>query len=99
VLVIGSGGFVHNLHELYPPAAAAPTWAKEFAEWMNARVSAGEREDLLDYRRGAPQAARAHPTEEHLLPLFAAMAAGGAAERLHEGFSYGSLAMTAYGFA
>lgn len=35
-----------------------------------------ERRDLpalLDYRRQAPYAALAHPTEEHLLPIFVAL--------------------------
>jgi 4,5-DOPA dioxygenase extradiol len=57
---------------------------------------------LLDYRRQAPFAARNHSTEEHLLPLFVAMGAGGddaKAERIHASYEYGVLAMDVYSFA
>jgi 4,5-DOPA dioxygenase extradiol len=43
--------------------------------------------------------ARAHPTEEHLLPLFAALGAGrGAGRRVHASHTYGVLAMDVYAF-
>ncbi len=43
--------------------------------------------------------ARAHPTDDHLMPLFTAAAAGNAVTRLHESYAYGGLSMSAYGFA
>ena len=47
----------------------------------------------------APEAARNHPTDEHLLPLFVAMGAGGAqGVRLHHSYTYDVLAMDAYAF-
>jgi 4,5-DOPA dioxygenase extradiol len=36
---------------------------------------------LLDYRQQAPGAVQAHPSDEHLLPLFVALGAGGEAAR------------------
>jgi len=57
--------------------------------------------DLLYYRRQAPYAAAQHPTDEHLLPLFVAMGAGGEgarATRLHASTSYGVLGMDTYAF-
>ncbi|MBX6366987.1 MAG: dioxygenase, partial [Rhodospirillales bacterium] len=41
---------------------------------------------------------RNHPTEEHFLPLFVALGAGGRAERLHSSTSMGALRMDAYAF-
>ncbi len=40
VLVIGSGGFVHNLGALdwRNPQASMPVWAAEFADWMRGRL-------------------------------------------------------------
>jgi 4,5-DOPA dioxygenase extradiol len=100
VLVLGSGGFVHNLGQIAPPRTLEPQWSKDFSDWMHDRLMAGDNAALADYRAQAPQAALAHPSEEHLMPLFAAYGAGGgAAERLHSSATFGSLRMDAYSFA
>lgn len=99
LLVIGSGGLVHNLSELAAPGTPPPDWAQAFATWIDAQLHAGDRDALLDYRHRAPHAARAQPIDDHLLPLFTAAAAGGAATRLHAAYDYGSLSLAAYGFA
>lgn len=102
VLILATGSATHNLsrigHTEVPPA-----WASEFDEWLFRKVSDGAHEELLDYRRFAPHAAVAHPTDEHLLPLFVALGAGsgGFATRgrsLHRGWTWGSLSMAAYSF-
>lgn len=103
VLVIGSGGFVHNLGELAwnQPDAPMPGWARDFRDWMRDRVVAGDVDALLDWERQAPNARRAHPTTEHLLPLFVALgAADGRAgiRHLHDSHEYGSLALDAFAF-
>ncbi len=99
VLVLGSGGAVHNLGALdWSGAGNAPAWAKEFDDWVAQRLDAEDWDTLCEYRRRAPHAARAHPSEDHFLPLFFAGGAGGRAESLHRSFSYGSLSMAAYGF-
>jgi 4,5-DOPA dioxygenase extradiol len=103
VLVIGSGSLTHNLGELRWAAGDEdpPRWVSEFTDWMAEAVAAGRTEELLDYRRRAPHAARNHPTDEHLLPLFVALGAGsdgGACRRLHASHSFGVLAMDAYAF-
>jgi 4,5-DOPA dioxygenase extradiol len=49
-------------------------------------------------RARAPHAVHTHPTEEHLLPLFVAAGAGGAAEPLFRGFQYGTVSLSAYAF-
>ena len=104
VLVIASGSLTHNLfefmgHRIDDPA---PAWVSDFAEWIADALSHGRLQDLMDYRRLAPYAARNHPTEEHLLPLFVALGAAGenvAAERVHASHTYGVIAMDAYTFA
>jgi 4,5-DOPA dioxygenase extradiol len=103
VLVVGSGSLTHNLYECRGQGIAAPVpaWVSEFEAWMKARLDAGERAALLDYRRAGPFAAQNHPTEEHLLPLFVAMGAAGPdarATQLHASFEHGVLAMDAYAF-
>jgi 4,5-DOPA dioxygenase extradiol len=103
VLVIGSGSITHNLHDLaagYSDARQAP-YVQPFIRWIEQRLGAGDIDALLDYRRQAPCAERAHPTDEHLLPLFVALGAAGAqvrAQRIDAGIDLGLLAMDIYRF-
>ncbi|WJN61533.1 class III extradiol ring-cleavage dioxygenase [Pseudomonas sp. SO81] len=101
VLLIGSGSITHNLGELdwrARPDVIEP-WAGEFRDWMVAKLQAGDRAALLDYRRQAPHARRSHPSEEHLLPLYFAVGAGSAFRIEHSSFTYGALGMDIYSFA
>jgi 4,5-DOPA dioxygenase extradiol len=108
VLVIGSGSLTHNLHEYFGQEidAEVPDWVAEFGHWMKEQLEASRYDALLAYRNQAPSAARNHPTEEHLLPLFVAMGAAGigaagrdaCTRRLHASYEYGVLAMDAYAF-
>lgn len=102
VLIVASGGFTHNLRALdWRGKGDAPVWADEFAEWMHQALMANRTCDLVSYRRLAPHAAMAHPTDEHLLPLFVALGAAGpdaSAQRLHSSATLGSLRLDAYAF-
>jgi 4,5-DOPA dioxygenase extradiol len=103
VLVIGSGSLTHNLYEFRGQDidAPVPAWVSDFGAWMKERLEQSDSESLLNYREKAPFAARNHPTEEHLLPLFVAMGAAGdsaKARRLHQSYEYGVLAMDIYAF-
>jgi 4,5-DOPA dioxygenase extradiol len=98
VLVLGSGGFVHNLGKIAPPGSPEPDWSKEFSGWMHERLTAQDDAALGDYRARAPHAALAHPSEEHLMPLLVAYGAGAKPERLHSSATFGSLRMDAYSF-
>lgn len=95
VLLIGSGSLTHNLGELDWQArdGQAADWARDFRDWLLARLDARDEQALADYRRQAPQAMRNHPTDEHLLPLFFAYGAGERLGLVHQGFEYGSLSM------
>lgn len=104
VLILASGSLTHNLGEFRGQEieSAVPEWVSSFGEWMKERLDADARDDLLDYRAAAPNAARNHPSDEHLMPLFVAMGAGGEGarvERLHDSYEYGILAMDAYAFS
>ncbi|MBS0335522.1 MAG: dioxygenase [Proteobacteria bacterium] len=102
VLVFGTGGITHNLREFFndiPPGEAAP-YVDEFRTWMLDRMRAGDIDALLDYSKRAPHAARAHPTDDHLMPLYVALGAAGGApvERVHASVDRGVMAMDAYVF-
>ena len=71
VLLFGTGSLTHNLQEFRPGAATdnpPEPYVAAFAEWMRQSIEQGDIATVLDYRRRAPHAQRAHPTDEHLLP-------------------------------
>ncbi|MBD9606460.1 4,5-DOPA dioxygenase extradiol [Pseudomonas sp. PvR086] len=100
VLLIGSGSITHNLRELdwhAGPESVEP-WAKAFRDWMIEKLEANDEAALHDYRQQAPNAVRNHPSDEHLLPLYFARAAGGEFSIVHQGFTMGALGMDIYRF-
>jgi 4,5-DOPA dioxygenase extradiol len=102
VLILATGSVTHNLSRI-GRGDVPPEWARDFDEWLFQKITEGALDELLDYRRIAPHASVAHPTDEHLLPLFVAMGAGSVdgqarGRALHRGWTWGSLSMAAYGF-
>ena len=96
LLILGSGGIVHNLRRLEwgsedPPEA----WAADFDAWAAARLEAGDVPALLDWQRQGPEPGLAHPRSEHWDPLFAALGAaeGARPETVFEGFEHRNLSL------
>ncbi|MBI5786620.1 MAG: dioxygenase [Rhodocyclales bacterium] len=104
VLVIGSGNLTHSLRDVHAARVGGgdtPPYVRAFADWIWRCIEVGDTTALFDYRRRAPEAPRAHPTEDHLLPLFVALGAAGAnaqPERFHAGVDTVVLAMDAFAF-
>jgi len=104
-LVIASGNLTHNLRD-YQLAARnngqTPAYVRQFTDWLANRLQARDLPALLDYRQLAPGGVQAHPSDEHLLPLYVALGAGGdqaLARRLHAGIDDYVIAMDAYAFS
>ncbi len=101
ILVLASGSITHNLHDFRLGSGEA-AYAREFMEWVAQALATGDTAALLDLRRRAPHAQRAHPTDEHLQPLLIALGAAGAdghqVQRLDGGIVYGVIGMDAYLF-
>lgn len=101
VMIMASGSFTHNLRQIKWRGGAEEDWSKQFSDWFDRALTEGRTCDLLSYRRLAPFAQTAHPTDEHLLPVFVAMGAAYPdikAERLHSSTTFGSLRMDSYSF-
>jgi len=99
VLVIGSGSMTHNLSEFFGGERQPEQYVGEFSRWVEAALQRGDREALLNYRSLAPHAVRAHPSDDHFLPLFFAL--GAADEAALPGYlsrevMHGILAMDAF---
>ncbi|WP_027013826.1 dioxygenase family protein [Comamonas composti] len=76
-------------------------YVREFSRWIEQHLRQADVSALLDYRARAPHAHRAHPTQEHFLPLFFAL--GAAADQagvryLSREVMYQTLAMDAMVF-
>lgn len=99
VLILGSGGVVHNLRRLdWQDASAPQPWGLAFQAWVRDRLEARDFNTLMDWRK-APGAAESVPTSEHLDPLFVAIgAARSAPEPVFEGWQLGSLSLESYAF-
>ena len=100
VLVVGSGSLTHNLYE-FRQHIRDPEYAQAFADWVADAVRRRDVDALVHYRERAPHAARAHPTEEHYLPLLVAIGAsedGDDATLVEGGMTYNVLSMDSFGF-
>ncbi|MDZ4255290.1 MAG: class III extradiol ring-cleavage dioxygenase, partial [Sulfuritalea sp.] len=103
VLILASGGLTHNLHDLVVDAdeGAVLPYVAEFRDWFVAALQRRDLPALFDWHRQAPHAARAHPSPEHLLPLYVALGAAGDQAELRSAFSdcqLGSLVLDAFVF-
>ena len=110
ILVIGSGHMTHNLREWMQHARTrgmqvtktdtAP-YVDEFRVWIDAALRSDDPSALASWQDRAPHATRAHPSDEHFLPLPVAYAAAGPSpdvEHIDAGVDAGVLAMDAYLF-
>ncbi len=101
VMLVGSGGVVHNLRRVVFEDKQAPAidWAREFDAWVGDKLHGGDFTGLGEYRANAPHAALAVPTSEHFDPALVVAGAARAGERatsVFEGFHHGSLSMRSF---
>jgi 4,5-DOPA dioxygenase extradiol len=103
VMVIGSGGIVHNLALVHfsEKNSGVDPWAAEFDRWVAARVESQDAAALFDYQASAPEAELAAPTREHFLPIFVTLGAAWPDEKpeiIYQGFHYGNLSLRSFAF-
>lgn len=102
VLILASGAATHNFDGFNPTYQAdPPDWVTQFDHWLRDMIEHHDIPQLLHYRQIAPFAIENHPTDEHLLPLFVALGAGGETATgtlLHSSYVYGAFSMAAYAF-
>lgn len=99
VLIVGSGSMTHNLQEFFGGQTEPAPYAVEFAKWVQTAVQARAIIPLIHYRGEAPHAARAHPSEDHFLPLLVALGATQDDESfriIDDTITYGMLSMESY---
>ena len=106
VLIIGSGGTVHNLRVLNwgkDSTGEIDDWALGFDEWLAVRLKNWNIEDLFNYQTMSAAANLAVPPygTEHFIPIFYAMGAADnqqTAALLHRSYRYGNLSHSVWQF-
>ena len=101
VMILSSGGTVHNLAKLKWETTGGEAWAIAFDRWLAEHIQVWNLEALFDYERRAPYVSDAVPSGEHLLPLFIAMGAADGkrkARRLHQEYQNRTLSLAAWMF-
>lgn len=98
VLLIASGSMTHNLREFFGGARDPAPYVQAFSRWVEGHIQSGAHGALLDWQQQAPEALRAHPSDEHFVPLYFALGASDAQDVPHylsREVMYGILAMDA----
>jgi 4,5-DOPA dioxygenase extradiol len=109
VLVIGSGSLTHNLYEFGLFGPDPEPYVVQFVDWIRAQLTFASVKDLVQWQQHAPFADRAHPSDEHFLPLLIAAGAWAYGNKnatsstvnhvvLDGGIRYGMLSMESYAF-
>jgi 4,5-DOPA dioxygenase extradiol len=105
ILIIGSGGTVHNLRAVNwgKDGKENEQWAVDFDQWLENHLNNWDTESLFNYYSLAPNAEVAVPAygKEHFIPLFYAMGAGDdikQAKLLHRSYRYGNLSHSVWQF-
>ena len=99
VLIVASGSMTHNLGEFRRGVPAGDHYVEEFSNWVRTAVLANAVQPVIRYRSEAPHAERAHPTEDHFLPLLIALGAqaeGETAQLMDGGIEHGMLSMDSF---
>ncbi|MBU8906609.1 DODA-type extradiol aromatic ring-opening family dioxygenase [Desertibacillus haloalkaliphilus] len=105
VLIVGSGGTVHNLGvvNMGQDDGVVDTWAVQFDQWLEEKLLKWDLDALFAYREQAPSAQMAVPSfgVEHFVPIFYAMGAASDEQKaslLHRSFRYRNLSHSVWRF-
>ena len=100
IAIVGSGSMTHNLNEFRGAGVTQPqAYVTEFSNWVRSHTETRDIKSMIHYRTQAPHAVRAHPTDEHFLPLFVALGASSEQDSmqiLDTEVRYGMLSMESY---
>lgn len=103
ILVIASGGTVHNLHAVEWQQNQINDWALQFDQWLEKHLKDWDLDSLYQYDALAPSASIAVPPHgnEHFIPLFYAMGVADDVRKatlLHRSYRYGNLSHSVWQF-
>jgi 4,5-DOPA dioxygenase extradiol len=100
VLLLGSGGAVHNLRELRwaEKRGKGADFALRFEEWLITCLQKKDVESLVTFEEN-PDFFKSHPTSEHFLPLLFTVGSALPQDEfqlVHRGVEYSTLSMLSF---
>lgn len=100
VMIVSSGGAVHNLRELRwtHKNAEGAKWAEEFEEWLVMMLHKKDVDSIVNAEEH-PHFYQSHPSQEHFLPVISAIGAALPNDQfkiLQSGIEYFSLSMLTF---
>ena len=98
-MILASGSLTHNLGEFRLGLDAPQSYVTEFVNWVKEALADNDDDRMLAYRETAPHATRAHPGDDHFLPLLVALGAHDnqdAFSVIEGGVTYGFLSMDSF---
>jgi 4,5-DOPA dioxygenase extradiol len=104
IWLVASGNLTHNLRDWHMAASTSgqtPAYVNGFTDWIQQQLKDRNIESLLNYRQLSAQGRQAHPSEDHLLPLFVALGAAGSDAKsspFYRGVNDYVIAMDGYSF-
>ncbi len=100
VLILASGGLIHNLRAVdwEAPDEVVRPWAAEAETWFAQQMDAGDLEALVQHRSRWAGSHQSAPTTDHLDPIFVALGAaqGDPHHTLYQGFQLGTLSLRSW---
>ncbi len=101
VLILGSGGLIHNLRRVRWDSAgdSIEPWALEAEAWFMERIEGRRSDELSRHRELLPLSFEAAPSTEHLDPLFVALGASDEQDSLMtviKAFQMGNLSLRSF---
>jgi len=101
VLILGSGNLVHNLYKVdWNNTGEKYDWALEFDNTFKHWIEKGDHKSAMDYKKILGSTAdMAHPTNDHLLPLYYILGLqqkGESIQFFNDAFDMGSISMRSF---
>ncbi len=96
ILIIGSGNIVHNLGRIDWTDSMSHQWALDFDAKITENIDTGNHANLMNFLSWGEMSRLAHPSYDHLLPLFPLLGASDPTDTIEyftPEISMGSLSM------
>lgn len=96
ILIIGSGGIIHNLSLIDFYSTSIDEWATKFHKWIITNIQEWNLNNIFNYKLIGKEAKLSVPRNEHFIPLLIIMGTANSTQKcnlLINEFQYGNLSL------